>query len=360
MSGTSMDGVDAVLVDFSGDKPHVVATHECAIPLPLLNQLHVLADPKTGDINLLGQCDRACGELFATASNQLLALAKVDPEQVIAIGSHGQTVRHMPNLPHPFSLQIGDACTIATMTSIDTIADFRRKDIALGGQGAPLVPAFHQQLFSHQAFGRVILNIGGISNITWLSGHKDETKGFDTGPGNTLLDAWFVQHNHGTYDESGNWAATGKVDSELLNKFLHHPYFQAPAPKSTGRELFNMAWLQQHLDHFPHLTPQDIQATLSQLTAVSIANEIKQLRCVDEIYICGGGIFNRDLITRIQTLLPAITIGSTQELGLAPQWVEAIAFAWLAYCFIEKKTSNLPLVTGATRAAILGAFYPAN
>lgn len=360
MSGTSMDGVDAVLVDLSNEKPQVLATYEKEIAEPLLSQLHQLADPKTGDINLLGQCDRACGELFAQATNELLACANVDASQVIAVGSHGQTVRHMPNLTYPFSMQIGDACTIATQTGIDTIADFRRKDIALGGQGAPLVPAFHQQLFSHQTVSRVILNIGGISNITWLSARDTETKGFDTGPGNTLLDAWYEQHNHGSYDESGRWAATGTVCEQLLANFLQHPYFQAPAPKSTGRELFNLAWLHQHLNNFSALTPQDIQATLSQLTATSIANEIKQLGAVDEIYICGGGVFNFDLTARIQALLPNVTIASTQQLGLAPQWVEAIAFAWLAYCFIEKKPSNLPQVTGAKKPAVLGAFYPAS
>jgi len=360
MSGTSMDGVDAVLVDFSTQPLRVIATHEKAIPEPLLTQLHQLADPKTGDINLLGQCDRACGQLFANATNELLNLAEVKSEQVIAIGSHGQTVRHMPNLTYPFSLQIGDPCTIAAQTGIDTIADFRRKDIALGGQGAPLVPAFHQQLFSHHTSGRIILNIGGISNITWLGGSEELIKGFDTGPGNTLLDTWFEQHNHGPYDQSGDWAATGIVDQQLLNNFLQHPYFQAPAPKSTGRELFNLAWLQQHIGHFPQLAPQDVQATLSQLTATSIANEILKLPAVPEVFICGGGIFNQDLINRLQALLPEVAIASTQQLGLAPQWVEAIAFAWLAHCFIEKETSNLPLVTGAKKAAILGAFYPAN
>jgi len=358
MSGTSMDGVDAVLVDFSGDGLQVIASHEKPIPEPLLSQLHQLADPKTGDINLLGQCDRACGELFAAATNELLAIHNVDANQVIAIGSHGQTVRHMPNLTYPFSLQIGDACTIATLTDIDTIADFRRKDIALGGQGAPLVPAFHQQQFNHKTLKRVILNIGGISNITWL-GDGDDITGFDTGPGNTLLDMWFQQHQDGQYDESGQWAATGAVISELLNSLLTHPYFNTPAPKSTGRELFNLAWLTQHLSNFSHLAPQDVQATLSQLTAQSIANELRQLNGVDELYICGGGVYNQDLLQRLQSLLPTVSIASTQQLDLEPQWVEAIAFAWLAYCFIENMTSNLPQVTGARRAAILGAFYPA-
>jgi len=360
MSGTSMDGVDAVLVDFSSTKPQLIATHEQQISAGLLQQLHTLADPKTGDINLLGQCDRACGELFALATNELLKKAQVTSAQVIAIGSHGQTVRHMPNLPHPFSLQIGDASTIATACDIDTVADFRRKDIALGGQGAPLVPAFHQQLFHDQHQDRVILNIGGISNITWLDRDNNQTLGFDTGPGNTLLDCWYQQHHQGNYDKSGAWAASGQADQQLLEKLLQHPYFKASAPKSTGRELFNLAWLQQYLADFPHLSDQDIQATLAQLTAVSIADDIKKLPNVDQVFICGGGIYNLDLIERLNAQLGDITVASTDALGLAPPWVEAIAFAWLAYCFIEHKTSNLPRVTGARKAAILGAFYPAN
>jgi len=359
MSGTSMDGVDAVLVDFSNDKLNIVATHEKEIPAILLKDLHRLADPTTGDINLLGQCDRACGELFAIATNELLKKANVTSSQVIAVGSHGQTVRHMPDLAYPFSLQIGDPSTLAVMTDIDTIADFRRKDIALGGQGAPLVPAFHQQQFSDDKLSRVILNIGGISNITWLS-NEGHVKGFDTGPGNTLLDKWFGLHNDGNYDESGDWGATGQVCPTLLVNLLSHPYFSAPAPKSTGRELFNLAWLQQHLNDFGDISTADVQATLAQLTAQSIATEVMALGKVDQLFVCGGGIYNVDLIARIQALLPAITIASTQQLGLAPQWVEAVAFSWLAYCFINNKASNLPQVTGAKKAAILGSFYPAS
>jgi len=290
----------------------------------------------------------------------LLAKASVKPAQVVAIGSHGQTVRHMPNLPHPFSLQIGDASTIATLCAIDTVADFRRKDIALGGQGAPLVPAFHQQLFHDVEQDRVILNIGGISNITWLDRANNQTLGFDTGPGNTLLDCWYQQHHQGNYDKSGAWADTGQANQQLLDKLLQHPYFKASAPKSTGRELFNLAWLQQYLTDFPALLAPDIQATLSELTAVSIANDIKQLANVSQVFVCGGGIYNLDLIERLSVQLGDITIASTDALGLAPQWVEAIAFAWLAYCFVERKTSNLPAVTGAKKAAILGALYPAN
>lgn len=360
MSGTSMDGVDAILVDFQSGKPEVIACHEEPIPTGLLSQLHLLANPKTGDINLLGECDRACGELFAEAVNNLLLKTKLTHEQIIAIGSHGQTVRHMPNLPYPFSLQIGDACTIAVQTNIDTVADFRRKDIALGGQGAPLVPAFHRDIFSESQKEKIILNIGGISNITWLGQGIDDTLGFDTGPGNTLLDLWYSQYNDEAFDESGLWAASGKVNDALLIRMLQHPYFVMPAPKSTGRELFNLSWLNQHLSHYPAISPQDVQATLAQLTAQTISTEITKLSKAVEVYICGGGIFNKDLINRIQECLPQCHISSTEEIGIEPQWVEAIAFSWLAYCFINKKTSNLPAVTGAKKAAILGCFYPAN
>jgi len=242
---------------------------------------------------------------------------------------------------------------------IDTIADFRRKDIALGGQGAPLVPAFHQSIFSHHKKNRIILNIGGISNITWLGNNTEQVLGFDTGPGNTLLDMWYQQYHNNNYDINGDWAASGEVYQPLLQRMLQHPYFSMQAPKSTGRELFNLPWLQQHLGHFPALQPQDIQATLSQLTAQSIAHEILKLSDHADIYICGGGIFNIDLITRIKTLLPKSTVNSTSDIGIDPQWVEAIAFAWLAYCHVNKMTSNLPAVTGASRAAVLGGLYPA-
>ncbi|MGB1296924.1 MAG: anhydro-N-acetylmuramic acid kinase [Psychrobium sp.] len=357
MSGTSMDGVDAVLVDFSDAHPRVIATHEEPIPEHLHSNLHRLADPKTGDINLLGECDRACGELFALAVNNLLSHAKIDASSVTAIGSHGQTVRHMPNLPYPFSLQIGDASTIAVQTNIDTIADFRRKDIALGGQGAPLVPAFHRAIFDSEK-DRVILNIGGIANITWL-GKSGETTGFDTGPGNTLLDLWYSQHHDGHYDANGAWGATGTINQGLLDRMLAHPYFVMPAPKSTGRELFNISWLNQHLSHFPAIAAQDVQATLAELTAISISNEIKKLSNNVDIFVCGGGLFNTDLTAKLQARLPNSSISSTADLGIDAQWVEAIAFAWLAYCFKNGITSNLPAVTGANKAAILGCLHPA-
>ncbi len=360
MSGTSMDGVDAVLVDFASGIPKLIASHDKPITPSLLEKLHRLADPQCNDINLLGQCDRACGELFAFATIELLHHAGIEASQIIAIGSHGQTVRHMPDAQYPFSMQIGDASTIAVMTNIDTIADFRRKDIALGGQGAPLVPAFHQKLFQSKLENRVILNIGGIANITLLNKDPNKTLGFDTGPGNTLLDFWHQKHHQQPYDDGGQWAATGEVNEALLQHMLNEPFFAKVAPKSTGRELFNAHWLTQKLQQFSQLAPQDVQATLAQLTVQSIAQSILPLAQVNKLYVCGGGVFNNDLLTRLNLLMPLTDVGSTDELGLAPQWVEGIAFSWLAYCFINKLTSNLPRVTGANKAAILGAFYPAN
>ena len=360
MSGTSMDGVDAVLVEFIDGVPSLYSSHDEPIPAPLLNKLHTLANPLTGNINLLGECDRACGVLFANATIHLLKHANIEADQVIAIGSHGQTIRHMPNGEHPFSIQIGDPNVISALTNIDTIADFRRKDIALGGQGAPLVPAFHQQLFASRDADRIILNIGGIANITWLPVISNNIKGFDTGPGNTLLDYWFQKHHDQSFDRNGEWASQGLCCNELLTQMLGHPYFTQPEPKSTGRELFNQQWLDNHLNNFSQLSPQDIQATLAQLTVESIAQDIETLSTNAEVFLCGGGIFNLDLVERLEQRLKQHSIKSTQQLGLAPQWVEAIAFAWLAYCHQHGIPANLPQVTGASRLAILGGKYPAN
>ncbi|MDP2562024.1 anhydro-N-acetylmuramic acid kinase [Psychrobium sp. 1_MG-2023] len=361
MSGTSMDGVDAALVCFNNGKPSLVSSHSKEIPNELLEKLHHLSKPSTQDINLLGQCDRACGELFAQTTNELLKKVNLTPEDVIAIGSHGQTVRHMPNESHPFTIQIGDPNTISVLTGIDTIADFRRKDIALGGQGAPLVPAFHQTVFHEPNQSRVILNIGGIANITWLGRETSDVCGFDTGPGNTLLDLWHNKHHPSeSFDSQGAWAASGKVNEALLQQMRQEPYFKLAAPKSTGRELFNLAWLDKHLLNYSRLSASDIQATLCELTAASIAQDIKGIGTPNQIYICGGGVFNIHLIKRLSRLLPNTKIQSTEVAGIDPQWVEAIAFAWLAYCFNNKLTGNLPRVTGAKKAAVLGSFFPAN
>ena len=360
MSGTSMDGVDAVLVDFSEQKSLLIASHTVDIPEHILTQLHRLCSPNTDEINIMGRMDRAMGLLFAQAVNELIEKAQVAKEDIIAIGSHGQTIRHMPNLEHGFTLQIGDPDTIAVETGIKVIADFRRKDVALGGQGAPLVPAFHQAMFSKSHAPRVILNIGGIANITYLPGDSERVIGFDTGPGNTLMDAFILQERQLAYDESGNWAASGKTDDDFLNHLLSHPYFAMPYPKSTGRELFNQAWLQQQKANFSHLSLADIQSTLLDVTCHSIANEINNLTEHGDVFVCGGGALNETLMSRLGLLMPNLSLSTTSDIGMDPKWVEGIAFAWLAMRNQSGLSGNLPVVTGASRFAVLGSVHSAN
>ena len=357
MSGTSMDGVDAVLVDFSTGSPRLIEGHTESIPAHLLKSLQRLCQPSTDEINRLGRLDRSVGKLFAKAGNTLLENANVSAKDVIAIGSHGQTVRHMPNLEVGFTLQIGDPNTIAIETGIDVIADFRRKDIALGGQGAPLVPAFHQQIFAQEGHKRIILNIGGIANVTYLPGNCTEVLGFDTGPGNTLIDA-FIQHvQDKPFDEDGAWAESGTSIPALLKQLLSHSYFSLAHPKSTGRELFNQAWLEQQLADYGHLNEEDIQSTLLDLTCHTIANDITKLSADGDLYVCGGGALNKALMTRLKALLPNYQIDTTSALGIDAKWVEGIAFAWLAMRHQHNLPANLPAVTGASREAVLGGRF---
>lgn len=359
MSGTSMDGVDAALVDFSGNQPKLVAHHTEDYPEHLYKGLQRLCQPGNDEINRLGRLDRTVGKIFAQAVTQLLAKAQIPASEIIAIGSHGQTVRHMPNLEVGFTLQIGDPNTIAAETGIDVIADFRRKDIALGGQGAPLVPAFHQQVFAEAGVTRVILNIGGIGNVTYLPGDSRQVLGFDTGPGNTLIDAWIQQVKQQPFDRDGLWAASGTTHQGLLQQLLSHPYFSQAYPKSTGRELFNQAWLEQQLSEFGQLSEEDIQSTLLDLSCHSIVNDIRKLCTSGEVYVCGGGALNKTLMQRLAALLPQHHLLSTAALGVDPKWVEGIAFAWLALRHVEGLPANLPAVTGASREAVLGARFPA-
>lgn len=360
MSGTSMDGVDAVLVDFSDDRITLVASHSQTLPRHLLSGLQRLCQSGSDEINRVGTLDRSVGKLFAQAVNELIDKAGISKQQVIAIGSHGQTVRHMPNLEMGFTLQIGDPNTIAALTGIDVIADFRRKDIALGGQGAPLVPAFHQQLFAKAGTKRMILNIGGISNITYLPGDASAVIGFDNGPGNTLIDSWIKQVKNEPFDSDGEWAASGTTDPQLLKQMLSHSYFSLSAPKSTGRELFNQAWMEQQTADFGYLHEADTQSTLLDLTCHSIANDCLTLTDSAELYVCGGGAFNKELLRRLALLLPNYKVSTSADLGVNPQWVEGIAFAWLAMRHKHGLSGNLPAVTGASREAVLGAFFPAS
>lgn len=363
MSGTSADAIDAVAVDFSSASTRIITTHSEPIPQSLRSTIHQISTPGRTDIDQLGELDGLLGELFSLAVITMLDKVGLKPNEIKAIGSHGQTIRHRPpgHGNRAFTLQIGDPNIIAHQTAITTVADFRRRDMAAGGQGAPLVPAFHQAVFGNHGVNRVIVNIGGISNITWIP-CNGEVLGFDTGPGNVLMDAWTLQHHGKPYDVNGYWAASGNINNGLLSKFLQHPYFAKAYPKSTGREEFNSSWLEGEINtHRANIPLEDIQATLCALTAKTIVEPIKELvnksKNAVEIYLCGGGAYNTHLIENIQALLPAIPVSTTSSLGIAPEWIEAAAFAWLARQTMNRKSGNLCAVTGASQPVVLGGIY---
>jgi len=357
MSGTSMDSIDAALVDFSQASPTLLSTHSLPISETLKQRLlslcQTLAHPA------LGELDSELGELFAQAALQVLKNGKMKPGEVRAIGSHGQTIFHQPPTQHQrgFSVQIGDPNIIALRTGITTVADFRRKDMAAGGQGAPLVPAFHKAMFHSREKNRVVLNIGGIANITVLPA-KGKVTGFDTGPGNVLLDAWIAKHQQQSYDDAGKWARQGKINLTLLNDLLGEKYFSAAPPKSTGRELFNLGWLEKIVaSQTAPVAAVDVQATVTALTAKSIAHAIQTYAPnTQELFICGGGAHNDYLVSLLQTYTE-LKIENTSTLGINSDWVEACAFAWLAKQTLENKPGNLPEVTGANQAVVLGGIY---
>lgn len=360
MSGTSMDGIDAVLVQIDEGRVQLEASHSHPWPAALQAELHALAAPGDNEIERMGQADRAVGEQFGQAVLALLAKAGVSASAVRAIGSHGQTIRHRPMGRWPFTLQIGCPATIAGLTGIDTIADFRRADIAAGGQGAPLVPALHQALFALPGRPRAVVNIGGIANITWLPGNADDVIGFDTGPGNTLLDLWCRQQLGQPYDGGGQWSAQGKVDEQLLNQLRSEPYFDAPAPKSTGRELFHGDWLQRlGGERLPQLASIDVAATLCALTATTIADALRPLAASAELLVCGGGAHNQTLLAQLAAALPSWQITTTSAHGVDGDAVEGMAFAWLAHRYLAGLPGNLPAVTGAHQPLVLGALHPA-
>jgi len=355
MSGTSLDGIDAVVVDFSHSPPKLIGHFYRKYHDPLRHAILTLCEPGTDEINRLAEIDIQLGKEYAKTIHSLLNHCQLTPKDIRAIGNHGQTIRHYPH--KQFTLQVGDPNMIAAETGITTIADFRRADIAQGGQGAPLVPAFHQALFRHSSINRVIVNIGGIANITLLPAEtKQPVIGFDTGPGNLLLNVWIEKHLHVAFDEEGNWGKTGRIIDSLLHHWRNDPFFHLPAPKSTGREYFNLAWIQSHL---PSSTPAvDIQATLTELTAWSIIDAIKHYFSSGEIFICGGGVHNKFLLQRLHYHADSLfNIASTSKLGIDPTHIEAFAFAWLARQTLTGKPGNLPTVTGARRSCILGALY---
>lgn len=348
MSGTSMDAIDGVIVKFN-PKPILLASHSQPLPHAIRQQLRELID-STNAIEKLGTLDHVLGRQFADVANHLLIKTGINSDKIKAIGSHGQTIYHRPDLN--FSLQIADPNVIAATTGITTVADFRRKDIALGGQGAPLTPAFHQFCFAANAPCSVV-NIGGIANISVIS--EDRIIGFDCGPGNTLLDALCQRELTIPYDEDGQLARVGNIDTGLLTLMLKDDYFSKPPPKSTGFEYFNLNWLTQFNSNIPI---KDLLATLTELTAISIADAIRQHNTdCRQVFLCGGGINNQFLVARLKHHCQPISIASTSEFGIDPQWLEAIAFAWFAQQTMEQLPSNIPEVTGARRKAILGGIY---
>lgn len=364
MSGTSLDAVDAVAVRLAPGQITLEATHSEPLAPALRDLIAALNRPGGEDeLERMAVLDRQLGELFAHTVNRMLSVSGIAADEVRAIGSHGQTLRHRPpgqsRSTPPYSLQIGDPATIAELTGITTVADFRRRDIAAGGQGAPLVPAFHRALFSDPSQPRAIINIGGMANISLL-GTPDTLTGFDTGPGNVLMDAWCQLQRGRPYDSDGSWAASGTVDLTLLNRLQSHPFFALPPPKSTGREAFNLHWVESALSRLSRPPDfADVQATLLELTAQSIASAVIAAKPVQAVYCCGGGAYNRQLMQRLATLLEPRHVATTSELGLAPEWVEAAAFAWLASQTLAGLPGNAAAVTGARGPRVLGAIHPA-
>lgn len=358
ISGTSADGIDAALVRFE-PQLEVLAARTAPYSEVLRGRVLALATrDATIALDDLGRLDVELGAAFADAALALLREAGVEPKAIAAIGSHGQTVCHRPRGAHPFTLQIGDPSVIAERTRITTIADFRRADVAAGGQGAPLLPALHAAVFADPAIPRAILNLGGIANITVLKAGQD-VLGYDTGPANCLLDAWAARHLGTSRDDGGAWARSGRVDHALLASWLADPYFAAPPPKSTGREVFNLDWLDARLP--ANLAPADVQATLLRLSARSIADAIRAHgRGAREVYACGGGVHNTALMDALREELPGLRVDTTAALGLDPDYVEAVGFAWLARARLLGEPGNLPSVTGARGPRVLGAIHPAS
>lgn len=362
MSGTSLDAVDAVLVTFDEHNPaqkiKIIATHSEPTPPTLKSLLIKLCNAKEISYPDLAAADHQVGKLFAYATRHLVNHSKIPAENITAIGSHGQTIHHAPNGNHPFTLQIGDPNIIAAETNITTVADFRRRDVAHKGQGAPLAPAFHAYLLKDIVKEAWILNIGGIANLTHLNDDSKKIMGFDTGPGNTLLDNWCLKHHHLPFDDAGHWARQGEVIPELLSKLLADPYFKLQPPKSTGRESFNLDWLQTHLPTSASYQPKDIQRTLLELTAITIVQAVKFWDShATPIFVCGGGVHNEFLMQRLNELASPHAVKNINVLGIDPRWVEASAFAWLAYQTLSHQPGNLPSVTGAQQASILGGVY---
>lgn len=368
ISGTSADGIDAALVRFHDGRPSLVAGRVHPWDPGLRTQILAVAqDELRLDLDAYGRMDVAIGQSFAEAALAVMADAGVGPREVAAIGSHGQTIRHRPHGPYPFTLQVGDASVIAERCGVDVVADFRRADVAAGGQGAPLIPAFHAAVLAPHDAPRVVLNLGGIANVTRL-GTDGGVTGFDTGPANGLMDAWCLRHLGQPFDRDGAFAASGQVDTMLLDALLDDPYFRLAPPKSTGREHFHLAWLDSHA-RVARISTADVQATLLALSAVSITQAIDQhAGDAIDVVACGGGVHNAALMDAIHQQLiasddragrPHRALLASDAFGIDPDFMEAMGFAWLAYRRLAGLPGNLPAVTGASGARLLGAIHPA-
>ncbi|MEI7516387.1 MAG: anhydro-N-acetylmuramic acid kinase [Betaproteobacteria bacterium] len=368
MSGTSLDGVDGVLADFSepAHPSSVLASASRPFPTALRAELLALNTPGGNELHRAALAANALVRIYAEVVADLLAHSQLQPTQVTAIGAHGQTVRHRPQEfdSTGYTLQLNQPALLAELCGIDVVGDFRSRDVAAGGQGAPLVPPFHRAVFGHPSHARAVLNIGGISNITLLPGAQTSTDapliGFDCGPGNALMDTWCQLHTGAAFDDRGHWGATGVIHAGLLAALQNDAFFTKPPPKSTGRDLFHMPWLRQRLQGFEGITAQDVQATLTELTAWACVRALQWApQTCDMLVVCGGGAHNDALMQRLQAAMGASPVCSSAALGVAPTDVEALAFAWLAQQTVLRKKSSLPSVTGAQGARILGAIYPA-
>lgn len=359
MSGTSLDGVDVVLAVIDENSVTQLASLSWPIPIAVKEAVLAICQGQPLTLSQLGQLDNRLGNIFADAVLALMSQEKLAAQDIVAIGCHGQTVWHEPAGDAPHTMQIGDNNIIVARTGVSVVGDFRRRDMALGGQGAPLVPAFHQALLAHVSERRMILNIGGIANLSLLIPGQP-VRGFDTGPGNMLIDAWIWRNLGKPYDKDAEWANEGKVILPLLQDMLNDPYFAAPAPKSTGREYFNYGWLAQFLARYPGLRAQDVQATLTELTAVTISEQVLLSGGCERLLVCGGGSRNPLVMARLAGLLAGTEVATTDEYGISGDDMEALAFAWLAWRTVAGLPGNLPSVTGASQATVLGAIFPAN
>lgn len=362
MSGTSADAIDAAILDIPATgQPRLLGAHQEPLPDDTRAAIHRLTSASHDEIERMGRLGVQLGRHFARAALAVMEKNEISRDQVCAIGSHGQTIRHRPDGTAPYTLQIGEPAVIVEETGITTVAHFRSRDMAAGGEGAPLVPAFHEAVFRSRSTTRAVVNLGGIANVTMLPKDKNAAAtGFDIGPGNTLLDQWIKKHRNEPFDRNGKWAQSGHVDPGLVKRLLGDPYFSRRPPKSTGREYFNLEWLDTVLRDWSTISPENVQASLLELTGKSIAQAISRHEPLpEEIYVCGGGTNNSALMKTLAARLTPRPVHTTESLGIPPQWVEAAAFAWLAHQAMEGRPGNLPSVTGARHPVVMGAIYKA-